>query len=73
MDRNRENVEIMRMVVNVMSDLMRQLVVDPPNFKEYIDEMNRVRDYANGAFKVVGSRYNTRFICITDSWNVTKI
>ena len=72
-DRNRENVEIMRMVVNVMSDLMRQLVVDPPNFKEYIDEMNRVRDYANGAFKVVGSRYNTRFICITDSWSVTKI
>jgi hypothetical protein len=72
-DRNRENVEIMRMVVNVISDLMRQLVVDSPNFQDYMDEMTRVRDYANSAFETVGKRYGNKCIYLGGTWNVRKI
>ena len=72
-DRNRENVEILRMVVNVMSDLLRQLVVDSPNFRDYLEEMERVREYANSAFGAVGNRYNNRSIHITVTWGVRKI
>lgn len=73
LEKNRDVVEIMRMVVNVLSDLLRQLVVDSRNYGEYMLEMDRVRVYANDAFKRVGERYNNRATYVTDVWDIIKI
>jgi hypothetical protein len=66
-------VEIMRMVINVVSDLMRQLMVDSPNYMEYIGEMNRLKEYANVAFSNIGARYGSKSTVLLNDWSPSKI
>lgn len=66
-------VEIMRMVINVVSDLLRQLVVDSPNYAEYMAEMNRLREYANTSFSGIGARYTNKSYLLCTDWSTMRI
>jgi hypothetical protein len=52
---------------------MRQLVVDSPNYGEYMEEVTRVREYANGALMQIGNRYNNKSLHISRVWELMKV
>jgi len=72
-EKNRDIVGVLRMILNVVSDLMRQLVVDSPNYGEYMEEVTRVREYANGALMQIGNRYNNKSLHISRVWELMKV
>lgn len=72
--RGRDIAEVFRMVINIVSDILRQLVLDGDNYQVYLSELERLREYANVALNVIGYRYGVMAVCIyRHDWSVIKV
>ena len=72
--RGRDIAEVFRMVINIVSDILRQLVLDGDNYQVYLSELERLREYANVALNVIGYRYGVMAVCISHhDWSVMKV
>jgi hypothetical protein len=71
-EKTRDRVNIIQMFCDVTGDLLRQLVVKVITIEQFLENVNRLRDYVREAFTTLHKRYSCSTDWISDGWDFVR-
>ena len=71
-EKARDRTNILQMFCDVTGDLLRQMIVRVITIDQFLENENRLREYARDAFTTIHKRYSCSTDWISDSWEFVK-
>ena len=71
-EKSRDIANILQMFCDVTGDLLRQLVVKVITLEQFLENVNRLRDYVREAFTTLHKRYSCSTEWISDGWDFVR-
>jgi hypothetical protein len=71
-EKRRDRNNLLQMFVDVVSDILRQMMVKTITPQECLDNIVSLRDYTRDAFTVIHKRYNCNTDWISDKWGLDR-